>query len=152
LCLRTTVDVSSHLHARDLLDGLDQLGPVDREAYLAKRATDVEELKDLRRALQWPVEDNANTYQTPSGALQRPSETVGSWVERLARLCMSREAFDLYVGPAIADIQHEYLTAVRDRRKWLARWYVIRGVFWLVRPWTWAAVFAKAVAWWGRIS
>lgn len=72
----------------------------------------------------------------------------GRALERILRAFTSQAAFDLYVEPALADAQYEYVTALQQGKPWLARWRFFVGVVWLVKPWAWAAVVAKVAAWW----
>lgn len=74
----------------------------------------------------------------------------GETLERFLRACMPRANFDRFVAPALADIQHEYIEAMRAGRPWLARFYFIRGWLYLARPWAWASLVTKLVAWVAR--
>lgn len=90
-----------------------------------------------------PVRNLRVTY-VPDRAATPPGRTL----ERVLRAFTSKAAFDLYVAPALADAQYEYVTALEQGQPWRARWRFFVGLMWLVKPWAWAAVVAKVVAWW----
>ena len=137
---------------KEILAGLGARDPRRHEAYLTTRRKQVDELRTLHRALSRELPDSVPPEnKAPRASLDR-ARRVGWRVERFARVFMSKKAYDLYVGPALADIGHEYAEAVDAGCPWLARWYVVRGLVWLVRPWAWASIFAKVAAWWGRLN
>ena len=137
---------------KEILAGLGARDPLSHKDYLTARRRQVHELRTLHRALSRELSGSEPPKNEASRASLERARRVGRHVERVARVFMSKKAYDLYVGPALADISYEYAEAVDAGRPWLARWYLARGFVWLVRPWAWASIFAKVAAWLGRLN
>lgn len=79
----------------------------------------------------------ASKTHGPIGVENSPTATPppGYRLASIARLFLTRDAFDRYVAPVIADMQEEYTVAVTDGRTGRARWICIRGHMLVIPGW-----------------
>ena len=64
----------------------------------------------------------------------------------IARFLLTRKAYQLYVGPVIADMQREYIDAIAAGRERQARWIAIRVYLLIIPNWLYAFVAGKLAA------
>lgn len=114
--------------------------PHNNRAFLAaihtmRRVKDVDLTRLVGRAQRAELESKSLS-ESRERHVVRP--VPGTRLAEIARLLLTRQSYQRYVAPLIADMQQEYVDAVAARRSGEARWIAIRGHLLVVPNWLWA--------------
>jgi hypothetical protein len=147
---------------KEIADRLAVMSYNERLEFL-EHAPEAKDLRaqgiDLRQALLVVVRHRVRAvHQAGHGDEGSPAskaggELPGAAVSGLARLVLTKRAYEAYVAPAIADMQYEFGEAMRRGDRRMAKWIVLRGHLALISPWAWSVVaplLGKVAGWFLR--
>jgi len=118
---------------------------VDRE--LQKLPLDVRDaaIRELKRQVNLGTVGDRHPIEYYM-ELVRISRQPGSLLVVIAEFLLTKEAYERYVRPVIADAQYEYAEAIEAGRTTKARWILVRVWFLVVPGWAWGLA-ARLAGW-----